>query len=229
MSSAIKVVKRDQRKAAAPGQIAQDSSGDRQNSREIVNTVKSWIAESRDRRRAEAQLALQFVQGLDVSNGFEVATQLAKTCTAVLVTVLILLSPHGAARAQSSSTSSETLTLEQALDLALHNNHAIKIAQFGVDKADEEISVAKTSRLPQLHLYTLLSGNLAKNDIKIPNPAANQFPGLGPFFLLTVERKPSFVFATTAVEPLTQQYRIGLGIKMQRVGRELAQAKLRQQ
>jgi outer membrane protein TolC len=31
------------------------------------------------------------------------------------------------------------------------------------------------------------------------------------------------------VEPLTQQYRIGLGIKMQRVSRKLAQAKLRQQ
>src|ERR1041384_8293520 len=118
MSSAIKVVKRDQRKAAAPAQIAQDSSEERQHKREIVSTVKSWIAESRDRRRAEAQLALQFVQGLDVSNGFEVATQLAKTCTAVFMTVLILLSAQGAVRAQSSSTSGETLTLEQALDLA---------------------------------------------------------------------------------------------------------------
>jgi hypothetical protein len=63
-----------------------------------------------------------------------------------------------------------------------------------------------------LHFHTLFSGNLAKNDIKIPNPAANQFPGLGPFFLLTQERKPSAVFAATAVEPLTQQYRIGLQI-----------------
>jgi len=229
MSSAIKLVKRDQRKEAASARITHDSSGERDHTREIVSTVKSWIAESRDRRRVEAKLALQFVRGLDVSSGCEVATHLAKTFTAIFVTVLILLNSHGAARAQSSSTSGETLTLEQALDLALRNNHAIKIAQFGVDNADEEISAAKTSRLPLLHLYTLLSGNLAKNDIKIPNPAANQFPGLGPFFLLTDERKPSLVFATTAVEPLTQQYRIGLGIKMQRVSRELAQAKLRQQ
>ncbi len=145
------------------------------------------------------------------------------------ITALILLM-YGAARAQSpASTSADSLTLDQAIELALANNHAIKIARFEVAKTDEEISIAKTSRLPSLHMYTLLSGNLAKNDIKIPNPAANQFPGLGPFFLLTDERKPSLVFATSVVEPLTQQYRIGLHIRLERVSRELAQAKLRQQ
>src|SRR5262249_48638491 len=131
--------------------------------------------------------------------------------------------------AQSSTASTESLTLDQAIDLALRNNHAIKIAQFGVARAEENISVAKTSRFPSLHMFTLVSGNLAKNDIKVPNPAANQFPGLGPFFLLTDERKPSLVFATTVVEPLTQQYRIGLGIKLERVSQQLAQARLRQQ
>jgi len=145
------------------------------------------------------------------------------------VVALMLLSAHGAARAQSTPPSTASLTLDQAIDLALRNNHAIKIAQFGVARAGEEISVAKTSRLPSLHMHTLFSGNLAKNDIKIPNPAANQFPGLGPFFLLTQERRLSTVFAATAVEPLSQQYRIGLHIKLERLSRELAQAKLRQQ
>src|SRR5689334_19396200 len=143
--------------------------------------------------------------------------------------VCLILSMHGATRAQSPTGTTESLTLDQAIDLALRNNHAIKIAQFEVAKADEDISVAKTSRLPSLHLHTLFSGNLAKNDIRVPNPAANQFPGLGPFFLLTDERKLSTVFATTAVEPLSQQYRIGLHIKLEHLSREMAQAKLRQQ
>ena len=149
--------------------------------------------------------------------------------TTLLMVGLIVLSSHGVARAQSTSPSTESLTLDQAIDLALSNNHAIKIAKFGVAKAEEEVSVAKTSRLPSLHMYTLFSENLAKNDLKIPNPAANQFPGLGPFFLLTQERKPSAVFALSAVEPLSQQYRIGLHIKLERLSREMAQAKLRQQ
>ena len=149
--------------------------------------------------------------------------------TTLIVVGLILLSAHEAVHAQSPSLSTESLTLDQAIDLALRNNHAIKIAQFEVSKTEEDISVAKTSRLPSLHFHTLFSGNLAKNDIKIPNPAANQFPGLGPFFLLTQERKLSTVLATTAVEPLSQQYRIGLNIKLERLSREMAQAKLRQQ
>lgn len=147
----------------------------------------------------------------------------------LMVTSFVVLI-YGAAQAQTpASSSGDSLTLDQAIDLALHNNHAIKIAEFGVTRADEEISVAKTSRLPLLHMYTLVSGNLAKNDIKIPNPAANQFPGLGPFFLLTDERKPSAVFASTVVEPLSQQYRIGLNIKLERVSQQIAEAKLRQQ
>jgi outer membrane protein TolC len=170
------------------------------------------------------------MKGPGVRNELELAKQSTKTDLKTLFAIaLIVLSARGFARAQSPAPPPESLTLDQAIDLALHNNHAIKIAQFGVARADEEISVAKTSRLPSLHMHTLFSGNLAKNDIKIPNPAANQFPGLGPFFLLTQERRLSTVFAATAVQPLSQQYRIGLHIKLERLSRELAQAKLRQQ
>src|SRR5215813_83089 len=144
-----------------------------------------------------------------------------------LIVGLVIL--NGTTRAQSPAASTESLTLDQAIELALRDNHAIKIAQFEVAKAEEDVSVAKTSRLPSLHLHTLFSENLVKNDIRVPNPAANQFPGLGPFFLLTDQRKLSTVFATTAVEPLSQQYRIGLHIKLERLSHEMAQAKLRQQ
>ena len=142
---------------------------------------------------------------------------------------LIILSTHGTTRAQSLTSSTESLTLDQAIELALRDNHAIKIAEYGVARAEEDISAAKTSRLPSLHVHTLFSTNLAKNDLRLPNPAANQFPGLGPFFLLTDERKLATVFATTAVEPLTQQYRIGLNIKLEHLSREMAEAKLHEQ
>lgn len=158
-------------------------------------------------------------------NGFMGSAIRVVKLTTLVVVGLILLTVHGAARAQST----ESLTLDHAIDLALRNNHAIKIAEFDVARASEDISVAKTARLPSLHAYTLVSENLAKNDIKVPNPAANQFPGLGPFFLLTEERKPTAVFAATAAQPLSQQYRIGLKIKLERLSREMAQAKLRQE
>ena len=229
MSSAIKVVKRNDRKTLSPSCSAEASTVERCATREIVRTVKNWIAESRG-RRAEASLTYQCMRRLDLRSGFEPLKQTAKKhLTIFFVVGLVLISAHSATRAQSSSPPTESLTLDQAIDLALRNNYAIKIAQFGVTKAEEDISVAKTSRLPSLHMYTLVSGNLAKNDIKIQNPATNQFPGLEPFFLLTQERKATTVFAVNAAEPLSQQYRIGLQIKLERVSLEVARAKLRQQ
>src|SRR6266480_5064292 len=130
---------------------------------------------------------------------------------------------------QSAPASGESLTLDQAIVLALRDNHAMKIAKLEVERADEDISAAKTYRLPLLHAYTLVSGNLANNELKVPNPANNLFPGLGPFFTLNDSRKVASIFAASVIEPLTQQYRIGLNIKSQRVSREIAQAKLRQQ
>jgi len=147
-----------------------------------------------------------------------------------VVGLLLLLLFRGSLQAQQSAPAdAESLTLDQAIALALRDNHAMKIAQLEVDKADESISAAKTFRLPSLHAYTLVSGNLADNKLEVPNPSANLFPGLGPFFTLNDRRKPTAVFAASVIEPLTQQYRIGLNIKLEKVSRELAQAKLRQQ
>jgi outer membrane protein TolC len=143
---------------------------------------------------------------------------------------LVLLVTCGAAFAQEAAPpTAEALTLDQAVTLALRNNHAVKVAQLAVVRADENVSAAKTSRLPSLHTHALVSGNLARNELKVPNPAANLFPGLDDFFTLNVERKPTAIFAVSAIEPLTQQYRIGLQIKAERLSREAARAKLRQQ
>jgi len=130
---------------------------------------------------------------------------------------------------ERTSQPNETLTLDQAIALALRDNHGIKIARLAVEKSDNEISAAKTFRLPSLHAYSLFSGNLAANEVKVPNLTSTLFPGLGPFFSLNVERKPTALIGAAVIEPLSQQYRIGLQIKLEQLSREVAQAKLRQQ
>jgi outer membrane protein TolC len=143
--------------------------------------------------------------------------------------LLLLLFCEAALAQQSAPASGESLTLDQAIALALRDNHAMKIAQLAVERTDEDVSAAKTFRFPSLHAYTLVSGNLVNNKLLVPDPATNLFPGLGPFFTLNDRRKPTAVFAASVIEPLTQQYRIGLNIKLEKVSRELAQARLRQQ
>jgi outer membrane protein TolC len=150
--------------------------------------------------------------------------------TILIAAALVMLVPYGASSAQDAEApSAGTLTLDEAVTLALRNNHSVKVAQLAVARADEDIKAAKTFRLPSLHTYALVSGNLAKNELKVRNPADNLFPGLGDFFTLSVERKPTAIFAVSAIEPLTQQYRIGLRIRLEKLSREAAQAKLAEQ
>jgi len=108
MSSAIKVVKRKDWEASAPSRAAGASSVEECGTAEFVRGVKTWVAESRGSRQAEAKLAVQFIRGLDVRNGLDHSTQVAKSyLTTLLVVGLIILSAHGATRAQSSTPSTE--------------------------------------------------------------------------------------------------------------------------
>lgn len=218
MSSNIRIVKREEREVANASQAAETASLVQADAAAMVRTVKSWIAATRDRRRAETDYALNLLRG-------------AQHCLIILLAIgSLFLFAQGTVHAQETAPASgETLTLDQAVTLALGNNHSVKIAQLAVARADEDIAAAKTSRLPALHTHVLVSGNLAKNELKVQNPAENLFPGLGDFFTLNVDRKPTAVFAVSAIEPLTQQYRIGLHIKLERLAREAAQAKLSQQ
>jgi hypothetical protein len=78
--------------------------------------------------------------------------------TVVLVAGLLILSAQGKAHAQvGASAPSDSLTLDQAIDRALRNNHGAKIAGLAIERTDEDISAAKTQRLPAFHAYTLVS------------------------------------------------------------------------
>src|SRR5215510_8845581 len=127
------------------------------------------------------------------------------------------------------SAQDETLTLDRAITLALRYNRGVKIARLAVEKSGDEISAAKTYRLPSLRGESLFSGNLATNELSVQNPVNGLFPGLGPFFSLNTERKPTALIGASVIEPLSQQYRIGLQIKLERLSRAVAQAKLRQE
>jgi outer membrane protein TolC len=230
MNSAIKVVKRKDRETRAPSPAVDASSGEGRGIPDIVQTVKSWIVEARDRRQAEAQRVLRSFRELDVSHGLEPAKEAVKPCLTILFLAgLIVSGLCGSARAQSPAPLTESLTLERAIDLAVRNNRVLKIAQLGVERADENVSVAKTYRFPEFRAFAHVSGNLARNELQIANPAVNFFPGVGSFFSLSVIRRPTGIFGAAVTEPLSQQYRIGLEIKEERLAREAAQAKLRAQ
>src|ERR1700741_879637 len=110
------------------------------------------------------------------------ARQSANACrTLSWFVILTLMFVAGEVCAQeTTSPPDEILTLDHAITLALRYNRGMKIARLAVEKSGDEISAAKTFRLPSVHAHSLVSGNLATNDLSVPNPANTLFPGLGP-------------------------------------------------
>lgn len=150
-----------------------------------------------------------------------------KARTIIIAVSILLLTPLVAWCQQDSSASGEMLTLEQAIALALRDNHLVKNAELGVGKVEDDLAATRTFRLPSMHLYALASQQFVKHETTISNPLSNILPGLGPFFSISAPRRPTTIFAGQVLQPLSQQYRIGLNIEQVRLARDVEREELR--
>ncbi len=141
---------------------------------------------------------------------------------------VLLAIPIAAWSQQVPSASVEVLTLEQAITLALRENHLVRNAELAVGKAGDALAATRTLRLPSTHLYALVSQQLVKQDSSPDNPLSNIFPGVGPFFSIGLPRRPTATVAGLILQPLSQQYRIGLDIEQARLARYVESEKRRQ-
>src|SRR6266478_5920438 len=142
---------------------------------------------------------------------------------------LLLATPLAVWCQQNSPTAAEALSLDQAINIALQNNRSLKTARLNVDKGEDEILSIRTSRLPSTHFYALVSQDLVKHEINLTKPVTGIFPGIGPFFTFSTPSRPTAVFAAQVLQPISQQYRIGLAIDAGKLARDEEQQKLRSQ
>ncbi|HXI91048.1 MAG TPA: hypothetical protein VNO24_13610, partial [Blastocatellia bacterium] len=106
----------------------------------------------------------------------------------VLLLPLLLATRIAPVCGQDVSNTGEVLTLEQAIALAMRDNHTVKSAELGVGKAGDELAATRTSRLPSMHVFTLASQQFVKHDVSVDNPLSSLLPGIGPFFSVSVPR-----------------------------------------
>lgn len=140
---------------------------------------------------------------------------------------LLLATPLAGWCQQTTPTSAEVLSLDQAINIALQNNRSLKNARLNVEKGEDEIQSIRTSRLPSTHFYALVSQDMVKHEINLTDPVTGIFPGIGPFFTLSTPSRPTAVFAAQVLQPISQQYRIGLAINAVKLVRDEEQQKLR--
>jgi outer membrane protein TolC len=142
---------------------------------------------------------------------------------------LVLLFPSLIVSQQPASPA--LLTLDEALRIALNENAQVESARLDVAKAQEAVGELSASRLPQLNA-DVLSG-LAINPLHftIPRGAIGDLPGIGPLPAIDMDfnagRKMTAMIHASAAQPLTQLYKLNLGIHEARIGEELAKENLR--
>jgi outer membrane protein TolC len=123
------------------------------------------------------------------------------------------------------------LTLDDAVSLALTNNRLVKNSTLEAQKFDFRVSTARTRRLPQFQLAVLGGELMHSFDFTFDEGAFGTYPGTGPIpGKKTTIRQPArfTTYATGALDqPLTQQYKIGLGIRATEAGRDIAREDVR--
>src|SRR4030095_6356973 len=129
----------------------------------------------------------------------------------LLVIITLMASPVNIlAQQKGDGASGEVLTLDEAISIALRDSRQVKNTQLAFGNAGDALAATRPLRLPSMHLYTLASQQLVKQDSTLDNSSSNLIPGVAPFFSLSLPTRPTAIFGGQILQPLSQQYRIGL-------------------
>jgi outer membrane protein TolC len=155
-------------------------------------------------------------------------------CLQLLAIILVMASPLIVAAQQSPvSASAETLTLDQALSLALHDNRQVQNAQLGVGKAEDQLAATRTFRLPKFEFNALAGQQLVSPDFTFTKGVLGNYPGVGPIpnqdIKLSTPFRPTAIFYGQVTQPLSQLHRIRLNIKQAALSGDVAREQLRGQ
>ncbi len=116
----------------------------------------------------------------------------------------------------------QMITLSEAVRTAESNDRSIHIATLEREKAVREVDIARTRRYPIFSVTTLGSQPLNQLGITLERGSLGVYPHDGPIpgqtTTLTSPLRFGFIGYVSLSQPLTQQYKIGLGIELAKVG-----------
>ncbi len=147
-----------------------------------------------------------------------------------LLAILVLASPLGSF-AQQGAQDAPLLTLDDAVSIALSNNQLVKNSVLEAQKFDFQVSTARSRRLPHFQFAALGGELLQPFDFTFSKGAFGTYPGIGPIPSTNAKvHTPAQLTAylTGGMDvPLSQQYKIGLGIRATELGRDIAKEDVR--
>jgi len=134
-------------------------------------------------------------------------------------------------QAPSDDAVAPVLTLDEAVNVALQHNWNVKNYVLEAQKYDFQVSTARSRRKPQFQ-FSMLGGELLQPfDFTFQKGVFGTYPGVGPIPGTNAKVHTPAVFTTYLTgsidQPLTQQYKIGLGIHATELGRDIAREDVR--
>lgn len=149
---------------------------------------------------------------------------------ALLLAILVVASPLGSF-AQQGAQDVPLLTLDDAVSVALSNNRLVKNSVLEAQKYDFQVSTARSRRLPHFQFAALGGELLQPFDFTFAKGVFGTYPGIGPLpstdaKVHTPARLTAYLTGGMDI-PLSQQYKIGLGIRATELGRNIAKEDVR--
>ena len=137
--------------------------------------------------------------------------------TAGLIGFLLLTAPRGAPAQAPPGGDPPVLTLENALALAVEHNRRLASAALEVGKAQDRLGATKAQRYPTVSLDATAAHTLNTVEINIDEGALGTYPGVGPIpganTKVTSEPHWTVIGLANVKQPISQLYKIGLGVK----------------
>jgi outer membrane protein len=149
----------------------------------------------------------------------------------VLLPMLAFIQPAYGQAVAPNTAAPERLSLDAAIALAVAHNRSLASANRQVDKATADLAAARTRRLPSFEASVSGSYLMTPVEFSFPQGAFGDLPGVGPFpttdTVVESPRAPSVFVSSQASQPLTQLFRINLGIQNAATSREIEREKAR--
>jgi outer membrane protein TolC len=109
-------------------------------------------------------------------------------------------------------------------------NPSLRTAELDVEKAGDDLAAFRTRRLPSIKWNVLGGQLLTKPTVSFDRGVFGTYPGVGPIpgdnTKVNIPRRPTALVFGQILQPLSQQYRLGLGVKALELGRQMEAAKL---
>ncbi len=148
----------------------------------------------------------------------------------LFVFMLSLFSPVMAA-AQQTSAVARLLTLDEAIQIAIANNRSLKVSSLEVEKSEWQVAEFKTKRLPSASTTVLGSQLLNEVSFTFEQGVFGTYPATGPIpstdTKITTPRQMTVYVVGQVIQPLSQLYKINLGLHAQKLSAQSVGEKFR--